>query len=85
LKLRVVANTCNPSNWEAEVGGSWVEGQPGLHSKILSQKEKKILKDNKNFDNSKNTTRKWNPEKRRKYLQIIYLIRDLSLKYIKNS
>jgi hypothetical protein len=22
LKLRVVANTCNPSNWEAEVGGS---------------------------------------------------------------
>jgi hypothetical protein len=26
------AYTCNPSNWEAEAGGSRVPGQPGLHS-----------------------------------------------------
>jgi hypothetical protein len=33
------AHTCNPSTWEAETGGSRVQGQRGLHSKILSKKE----------------------------------------------
>jgi hypothetical protein len=27
--------------WEAEAGGSGVQGQPGQHSKTLSQKSKK--------------------------------------------
>jgi hypothetical protein len=33
-----MAHTYNVSNWEAEVGG-----QPGLHSKIMSQKTKNKL------------------------------------------
>jgi hypothetical protein len=36
----MVANTCNPSTGEAEAGGSQVQGQPGLHSKTLSQQNK---------------------------------------------
>jgi hypothetical protein len=32
--------TCNPSTQEAEVGGSWVQVQAGLHSQTLSLKEK---------------------------------------------
>jgi hypothetical protein len=33
----MVMHTCNPSIWEAEAGGSWVQGQPGLHLKTLFQ------------------------------------------------
>jgi hypothetical protein len=41
-----VAHTYKPSTWEAEAGGPWVPGQPGLHNKILSQKNlKKFLRD----------------------------------------
>jgi hypothetical protein len=39
LKQGVVAHDCNPSTWEAEAVGSWVPGQPGLHSETLSQKQ----------------------------------------------
>jgi hypothetical protein len=35
----MVVHACNPSNQEAEAGGSWVQGQPGLNSKTLSPKE----------------------------------------------
>jgi hypothetical protein len=31
--------TCNPSTKEAKVGGLRIQGQPGLHSKTLSQKK----------------------------------------------
>jgi hypothetical protein len=34
----VVVYTCNSSTQKAETGGLWVQGQPGLHSKTLSQK-----------------------------------------------
>jgi hypothetical protein len=34
--------TYNYNTWEAESGGSLVWGQPRLHSKTLSQKEKKV-------------------------------------------
>jgi hypothetical protein len=33
---------CTLSIWEAEVGGLGVQGQPGLHSKTLPQKQTKI-------------------------------------------
>jgi hypothetical protein len=39
-KLGVVVHTYNPSNQEAEAGGSRVLGQPELHSETLSQKIK---------------------------------------------
>jgi hypothetical protein len=35
----MVVHTCNPSTREAEVGGSRVQSQPGLHRKSLSQKQ----------------------------------------------
>jgi hypothetical protein len=35
----VVVHACNPSTKEAEVGGSRVAGQPGLHMETLSQKK----------------------------------------------
>jgi hypothetical protein len=38
--------TYNHSTWEAEVGGLQVWGQPGLQSKILSQKQKKNIAQN---------------------------------------
>jgi hypothetical protein len=56
----VVAHAFNPSTWEAEAGGflssrpawstEWVPGQPGLHRKTLSRKNKKQKnpKQNKN-------------------------------------
>lgn len=37
-ELNVVAQTHESQRWEAEVGGSQVGGQPGLHSNSLSQK-----------------------------------------------
>jgi hypothetical protein len=36
----MVAHDCNLSPQEAEVGGSSVQGMPGLHSKTQSQKKK---------------------------------------------
>lgn len=34
----VVAHTCNPSTYVADVGGSWVLGLPGLNAETLSWK-----------------------------------------------
>jgi hypothetical protein len=36
----VVVYACNPSTWEAEAGGSQVQGQAKLHSKTLHLKKK---------------------------------------------
>jgi hypothetical protein len=36
--LGIVVHTYNPRAWELEAGGPWIQGQPGLHSKSLSQK-----------------------------------------------
>lgn len=37
----MMAHTCHPSMWEAEAGALLrVQGQPGLHSKPLTQKQK---------------------------------------------
>lgn len=35
-KLGVVAHTCSPSTWEAEVGGLHVQGQTGLPSEFAA-------------------------------------------------
>lgn len=43
--LGVVAQGCNPSNQEAEAGGSWVQGQPGLNTKILSERQREGKKE----------------------------------------
>jgi hypothetical protein len=43
-ELGVGLHICNPSTWKAEAGGSWVPGQPRLHSKTLSQKNTKTNK-----------------------------------------
>jgi hypothetical protein len=45
FKLIVVTDTCNPSTQETETEGSWVPGQPRLHSKSLSQKKEKTEKE----------------------------------------
>jgi hypothetical protein len=37
----MLVHVCNPNTQEAEVGRLWVLGQAGLHSKTLSQKQKK--------------------------------------------
>jgi hypothetical protein len=37
----------NPSTWKAEVGRSLVQGQPGLCSETLSQKNTKTKKEKK--------------------------------------
>jgi hypothetical protein len=42
-KLGVMVHACNPSTWEAEARGLWIQGQHGLHSKTLSQTQS-ILK-----------------------------------------
>jgi hypothetical protein len=36
----LVVHTYNPVTWEAEVEGSRVQGQPGIHSETLSQTNK---------------------------------------------
>jgi hypothetical protein len=36
-QVGVVVQACNPSTWEAKAEGSWVQGQPELHSETLSQ------------------------------------------------
>jgi hypothetical protein len=40
-KPGAVVHAYNPSTLEAEAGGPWVWGQPGLYNKIQSQKNKK--------------------------------------------
>jgi hypothetical protein len=40
LDPRVVVYICNSSTWEVEVGGSLVQGQPQIHSKTLSERER---------------------------------------------
>jgi hypothetical protein len=42
-KQGMVAHTCGPSTWEAETKGMLVQGQPGLHSETLSQKDQRSL------------------------------------------
>jgi hypothetical protein len=39
----MVVHAYNPSTREAETGGLQIEGQRGLHSKILSQNETKKI------------------------------------------
>jgi hypothetical protein len=39
-KLGMMVHACNSSSLEAEAGGSSIWGQPGLHSKTLSQTNK---------------------------------------------
>jgi hypothetical protein len=34
---RDIVHACNPSTWMAEEGTSQIQGQPGIHSEILSQ------------------------------------------------
>jgi hypothetical protein len=36
-QLSMLLHACNPSTWEAEVGGMLLQGQPWLHSEALSQ------------------------------------------------
>jgi hypothetical protein len=38
----MVTNACNSSTQEAKAGGLRVQGQPGLHSETLSQKNYKV-------------------------------------------
>jgi hypothetical protein len=42
LRADMVVHTFNPHTQEAETGGLPVEGQAELHSKTLSQEQKKI-------------------------------------------
>jgi hypothetical protein len=37
-------NSSNPSTQEMEVGGSWIQGQPGLNNENLSQSKNKNKK-----------------------------------------
>jgi hypothetical protein len=39
MKWGMIVYTCNPTTQEAEAGGSWVQGQLGLHSETTSQKK----------------------------------------------
>jgi hypothetical protein len=58
----VVEHTCNTSTQEAKVGELRVTGQPGQHSKTLSQKKKK---NNNNLKTKqKNSKGKDPPEER---------------------
>jgi hypothetical protein len=38
----MVARNCNPCTWEAEVGGSHIQGQSGLHRKACLKNKNKI-------------------------------------------
>jgi hypothetical protein len=40
LSPGIVVYAYNLNTWEAEVGGPWVLGQPGLHSETPSHKNK---------------------------------------------
>jgi hypothetical protein len=39
FKILSACQSCNPNTIETEAGGSQVQGQPRLHSEILSRKE----------------------------------------------
>jgi hypothetical protein len=39
--LGMIAHNYSPSTQKTKAGESQVQGQPGLHSKVLSQKKKK--------------------------------------------
>jgi hypothetical protein len=39
----MVAQAYYPSTWEAEAGGSWVSGRPGLHRETPSQEVNKQM------------------------------------------
>jgi hypothetical protein len=38
LKMEIVVHECSPNAWDAEAGGSGVQGQPGLQSENISKK-----------------------------------------------
>jgi hypothetical protein len=40
----MVAQTCNPSTWEAEAKGCGVLDQPGLSETFLKRQNKNVLK-----------------------------------------
>jgi hypothetical protein len=40
----MVVPSCDNSIWEAEIGGSQVQGQPGLHREALSENTNKRIK-----------------------------------------
>jgi hypothetical protein len=42
-------HTYKPRTWEGEAGGRWAGGQPGLHSKTLSQTKTKTKKETKEY------------------------------------
>jgi hypothetical protein len=42
----MVVQAYTPSTWEAEAGGSRVQGQPGVHSETVSKKLSVDYKDN---------------------------------------
>jgi hypothetical protein len=49
IESGVMVHACNPSIWEVEAGEWLLQGQPGLHSKTMPQKNKqtKIIKKRK--------------------------------------
>jgi hypothetical protein len=49
----MVVQASNPSTPEAEAGGPRIQGQPELHSKILSKKKKNVR--NKSHNTSHKT------------------------------
>jgi hypothetical protein len=40
MELCMVVYTYNPSIWEVEAGGLWIQGQSGLYSNTLSEQNK---------------------------------------------
>jgi hypothetical protein len=48
-KLHIVVHFIIPVTWEAEAGGSWVQGQPSQHSDTQSKKKKKKKRNDQNF------------------------------------
>jgi hypothetical protein len=49
IKPGMVTHAYNSSTWVAEAGGSPVRGYSGLHSKSLSQRQKKKGKERTNY------------------------------------
>lgn len=44
MKLGLVAHACNPNSWEADTGESLqVQGQPDVHSSVLSHFKMKLV------------------------------------------
>jgi hypothetical protein len=52
-----VAYTYNPTTWEAEARGSWVQGHLGPHSKALSQTKQNKTKPTKQTNDKKKKAR----------------------------